>query len=110
MARQVSRRRDSEDALIGQVARHRREPRWWAEAQGLDRAWAALLRGFDRGTLTANFAGTVERMMFGWLIASAVGVALGAAIGSNSVRRRRRISGIRASRAGRAVAVGRPRG
>ncbi len=50
---------------------------------GPDRAWAALLRGFDRGTLTANLAGTVERMVLGWLIASAVGVALGAAIGTS---------------------------
>ena len=50
---------------------------------GPDRAWAALLRGFARGTLTANLLGTVERMVLGWLIASAVGVALGAAIGTS---------------------------
>lgn len=50
---------------------------------GPDRAWAALLRGFTRGTLTANLAGTTERMVLGWLISSAVGVALGAAIGTS---------------------------
>ena len=50
---------------------------------GPDRAWAALLRGFARGTLTANLAGTVQRMVLGWLIASAAGIALGAAIGTS---------------------------
>ena len=50
---------------------------------GPDKAWAALLRGFARGTLTANLVGTVERMVLGWLIASVVGIALGAAIGTS---------------------------
>ena len=48
---------------------------------GPDRAWAALVGGFARGTLTANLLGTVRRMVLGWFIASIVGVALGAAIG-----------------------------
>ena len=54
---------------------------------GPDRAWAALLRGFTRGVLTANLIGTVKRMVLGWVVASAVGVALGAAIGTSPVLR-----------------------
>ena len=50
---------------------------------GPDRAWAALLRGFDRGTLTRNLLGTVGRMVLGWIVASAIGVALGTGIGSS---------------------------
>ena len=50
---------------------------------GPDRAWAALLRGFARGTLTANLLGTVERMVLGWILASAVGIALGAVVGAS---------------------------
>ena len=52
---------------------------------GPNRAWAALLRGFARGVLTANVIGTVKRMILGWFIASAVGVALGAVIGMSPV-------------------------
>lgn len=48
---------------------------------GPDRAWTALMRGFTRGDLLANLFGTVERMVWGWLLASLVGVALGALIG-----------------------------
>lgn len=47
---------------------------------GPDRAWAALLRGFATGVLQPKLLGTVERMMYGWLLASIAGVALGAAI------------------------------
>ena len=50
---------------------------------GPDRAWAALLRGVTRGTLTSNLLSTVERMVLGWILASAVGVALGAVIGTS---------------------------
>ncbi len=50
---------------------------------GPDRAWAALLHGFVRSTLPANLPGTVERMILGWPIASAVGMVLGAAIGNS---------------------------
>jgi len=48
---------------------------------GPDRAWTALLRGLSRGDLLANLFGTVERMLYGWLLASLAGVALGALIG-----------------------------
>jgi len=48
---------------------------------GPDRAWTALMRGATRGDLFEKIAGTVERMVFGWLLASLVGIALGAAIG-----------------------------
>jgi ABC-type nitrate/sulfonate/bicarbonate transport system permease component len=51
---------------------------------GPDRAWAALVRGMTTGDLGAKLAGTVERMLWGWLIASLVGIALGAAIGSSA--------------------------
>src|SRR3712207_4525882 len=47
---------------------------------GPDRAWAALVRGMTTGDLGQKLAGTVERMVWGWLIASLVGIALGAAI------------------------------
>lgn len=47
---------------------------------GPDRAWAALVRGFGTGALLDKLLGTVQRMALGWLLASLVGVALGAAI------------------------------
>ena len=54
---------------------------------GPDRAWAALVEGFERGELGAQLAATVERMIYGWLLASVLGVALGALIGSSRVAR-----------------------
>lgn len=48
---------------------------------GPDRAWAALVRGMTTGDLGAKLAGTVERMLWGWLLASLVGIAIGAVIG-----------------------------
>lgn len=48
---------------------------------GPDRAWASLARGIQSGELTTKWLGTVERMVYGWLLASVVGVALGAVIG-----------------------------
>jgi len=48
------------------------------------RTWASLVRGFGSGDLAAKFGGTCEHMLFGWLAASIVGVALGAAIGSSA--------------------------
>ncbi len=54
---------------------------------GPDRAWASLVRGFTTGDLAAKLLATVERMFWGWLIASLVGVALGAAIGTSRVLR-----------------------
>lgn len=45
------------------------------------RAWASLVDGLIKGELLDKLIGTVERMIYGWLLASLVGVALGAAIG-----------------------------
>lgn len=50
---------------------------------GPDRAWQALIKGITTGDLTTKLLATVERMIWGWLIASLVGVALGAAIGTS---------------------------
>lgn len=43
--------------------------------------WQALSEGLVQGELLELTLGTVERMCYGWLLASAIGVALGAAIG-----------------------------
>ena len=48
---------------------------------GPNRAWAALVDGFSRGDLLHKLVGTVERMIYGWLLASLLGIALGAVIG-----------------------------
>jgi sulfonate transport system permease protein len=48
---------------------------------GPDRTWSALVRGFTTGTLLAQLGQTVQRMLIGWLLASIVGVIIGAAIG-----------------------------
>lgn len=50
---------------------------------GPDRAWTSLVRGFTTGDLDVKLLATVERMFWGWLIASLIGVALGAAIGTS---------------------------
>lgn len=50
-------------------------------------AWAALIRGFSRGDLAAQTLGTLGRMVQGWLIASLIGIALGAAIGLSQTAR-----------------------
>ncbi len=50
---------------------------------GPDRAWGALTRGLGGGALTANFLATVRRMILGWIIASAIGVVIGAGIGTS---------------------------
>lgn len=54
---------------------------------GPDRAWAALVKGMTKGDLAIKLAATVERMIWGWLIASLVGIALGAAIGTSQALR-----------------------
>ncbi|SFL79594.1 ABC-type nitrate/sulfonate/bicarbonate transport system, permease component [Bradyrhizobium sp. NFR13] len=54
---------------------------------GPDRAWAALMRGFSNGTLLDKTIGTLEHMFYGWLVASVVGIALGAMIGSSKAMR-----------------------
>lgn len=48
---------------------------------GPDRAWAALVEGMVKGDLLVKVAGTVERMVYGWLLASLIGVLIGSAIG-----------------------------
>lgn len=50
-------------------------------------AWAALTRGFASGDLRDQTLGTLARMLQGWLLASLVGVALGAAIGLSKTAR-----------------------
>lgn len=50
---------------------------------GPDRAWRALVKGLTEGDLLARWLGTIRHMFFGWLLASLVGVGLGAAIGSS---------------------------
>jgi sulfonate transport system permease protein len=54
---------------------------------GPDRAWAALVRGFSSDTLWDKTLGTLEHMFYGWLLASIVGIALGAMIGSSKAMR-----------------------
>jgi sulfonate transport system permease protein len=48
---------------------------------GPDRAWRSLVTGFESGDLEAKVAGTVQRMIVGWLLASLAGIAIGAMIG-----------------------------
>ena len=50
---------------------------------GPDRAWAALVRGLETGDLGLRWLATVERMIYGWLLASLAGILIGALIGSS---------------------------
>lgn len=54
---------------------------------GPERTFDALLSGLSRGELLSQTANTIERMLLGWLLASALGVVLGSLIGI-SVRAR----------------------
>ncbi|MDB5485434.1 MAG: transporter permease [Tardiphaga sp.] len=54
---------------------------------GPDKAWTALIRGFSSGDLMAKLLGTLAHMLYGWLCASIVGIALGAAIGASKTTR-----------------------
>jgi ABC-type nitrate/sulfonate/bicarbonate transport system permease component len=54
---------------------------------GPDRTWAALVRGFAAGTLADQLLHTVERMLLGWLLASLVGIVIGALIGMSKPAR-----------------------
>jgi ABC-type nitrate/sulfonate/bicarbonate transport system permease component len=54
---------------------------------GPDRAWAALVAGFESGALADKWLGTVERMIYGWFLASLLGIMLGAAIGVSAQAR-----------------------
>jgi sulfonate transport system permease protein len=49
-----------------------------------ERAFAALWLGLTHADLSAKLAGTIEHMIAGWLLASVVGIALGALIGSHA--------------------------
>ena len=51
------------------------------------RVWMALEHGFLHATLGAKLAGTVSHMLGGWVVASIVGVALGALIGTSKAAR-----------------------
>jgi sulfonate transport system permease protein len=54
---------------------------------GPDRAWAALVTGLTSGDLGRLTAATVERMIYGWVLASLFGILLGAIIGSSKAAR-----------------------
>lgn len=54
---------------------------------GPDRAWASLVRGFTSGDLWGKLQGTLGHMAYGWFLASIVGIALGALIGSSRTMR-----------------------
>jgi sulfonate transport system permease protein len=54
---------------------------------GPDRAWAALVDGFRSGELAGQMAKTVERMVYGWLLASLLGVLIGIVIASSRYAR-----------------------
>jgi len=54
---------------------------------GPNRMVAALWRGLASGHLSSELFQTVERMVYGWLLASLLGVALGALIGSSRAAR-----------------------
>ncbi len=48
------------------------------------RAWNALVSGIAHGDLITKLEGTLSHMLVGWIVASGVGVALGAFIGSSA--------------------------
>jgi sulfonate transport system permease protein len=54
---------------------------------GPDRAWRALVAGFTTGDLQKLTLATVERMIYGWVLASIAGIIIGAAIGSSKILR-----------------------
>lgn len=54
---------------------------------GPDRAWRALVNGFTNGDLARLSLATIERMVYGWVLASIAGIILGAIIGSSKIAR-----------------------
>lgn len=68
---------------------------WVAEARlvspvflpGPAKAWDALVYGLTEGDLVAKSLGTIERMVFGWLLASLAGILLGVLIGMSPAAR-----------------------
>ncbi len=49
--------------------------------------WHALVGGFTQGDLPMLALGTIERMVYGWALASLAGIALGALIGTSPALR-----------------------
>ena len=47
------------------------------------RTWTALWQGFAHADLAAKLSGTIGHMLGGWIVASVLGVAIGALIGSS---------------------------
>ena len=54
---------------------------------GPDKVWRALVRGIALGVLLDKLGGTVLRMIEGWVVASLLGVGLGALIGISATAR-----------------------
>jgi sulfonate transport system permease protein len=54
---------------------------------GPDRTWGAIVKGFQTGDLLAQTGQTVRRMLYGWVLASLIGVAIGALIGVSQTAR-----------------------
>lgn len=54
---------------------------------GPDRAWNALVAGFQSGVLMRQTLGTLQHMFLGWLVASIVAIALGSLIGTFRIMR-----------------------
>ena len=54
---------------------------------GPDRVWESLVYGLTEGELLVKTVRTIERMVYGWLLASLIGIALGAVIGMSETAR-----------------------
>ncbi len=51
------------------------------------RAWGALVHGFHQSDLLEKLMGTIRHMLAGWVVASLLGVAIGAIVGSSRAAR-----------------------
>src|SRR3990170_4202136 len=51
------------------------------------RAWIALIDGLQQGDLAFKLMSTVERMIYGWLLASLLGIVIGSIIGISRTAR-----------------------
>ena len=54
---------------------------------GPDVAWEKLVVGFETGAIAEPTIATVRRMIYGWLLASLLGIAIGALIGISPLAR-----------------------
>lgn len=54
---------------------------------GPDRAWRALVAGFTSGDLSRLTLATIQRMFYGWVLASLAGIMVGALIGASRLAR-----------------------